>query len=336
MPPRTPEARAALLPAAAELKFRYANKRVSGRDVDAQLAPELREALNDWAETAQRLELSVVSTGRPEVLVIGRASDRLLEQAAEAMDDAAALLAPLVPLLPPRDTHTVIAFVFDEKGYRTPAWVGLLDDIVHRQLAFAQDIEPLRKQALALTRRQAPFFIQPTWDLAGEGEFQLANEFAGKFAQCFVTSRVGELPPCVLWGFDALVELRLYKGVYNLNTTGFVFSADHFDWAVRTKQMLEHRMKGKDFTLASQAVDASAAGQPIEPQMITWAVLDYLAEHPDDMARLLKELAAVQDAADLMHMEWTWRVPAVQTEGALARGLEGLDAKKLAAWLDKK
>jgi hypothetical protein len=335
MPPRSPEARAALFPAAAELKFRYAGRRVSGRDVDAQLAPELREALNDWAETAQRLELSVVSTGRPEVLVIGRASDQLLEQAAAAMDDAAQLLAPLVPVLPPRDTHTVVAFVFDEKGYRTPAWVGLLDDIVKRELAFAEDIEPLRKQARALTRRQAPFFIQPTWDLAGEGEFKLANEFAGKFAQCFVTSRAGELPPCVLWGFDALVELRLYKGVYNLNTTGFVFTADHFDWAVRTKQMLEHRLKGKDFSLAAQAADASAAGQAIEAQMITWAVLDYLSEHPADLARLLGELAAVQDAADPEHTQWTWRVPPVQTEGALARGLEGLDPKHLANWLDK-
>lgn len=335
MPGRTPEARQLLFPAAADLPLRYDGRRVTGRDVEAQLAPCLREALNDWAEVCQRLELSVVSTGRAEHLVIGRASDRLLDEVAAAMDGAAALLEPLIPVFPPRDTHAVVAFVFDEKGYRTPAWVGLLDDIVDRELAFAEDIEPLRHSAGSLTRRQAPFFIQPTWDLTGEGEFRLPNEAAGKFAQCFVTSRVGELPPAVLWGLDALVEIRLYKGVYNLNTNSFVYSADHFDWGVRTKQFLDHRQKSKGFSLAAQAANASAAGQPIEPQMITWALLDYLAEHPAQLKALLQELAAAQDAADPVHIQWTWQVPPTQTEGALARGLDGVDIKKLMAWLER-
>jgi hypothetical protein len=333
--PRTLEVRQLLFPAAADLELRYAGRKVTGREVEAELAPCMREALNDWAETAQRLGLSVQSTGRPEHLVIGRASQRLLDEVAQAMDGAAALLDPIVPLLPPRETRTVVAFVFDEEGYRSPAWAGLLEAIVERKLVFAEDIEPLRREPGGLTRRQVPFFIEPTWDLTGEGEFRLPNEAAGKFAQCLVTARVGELPPAVLWAFDAFIELRLFEGVYNLNTTGFVFSADHVDWGVRTKQFLEHRQRSKGFTLAGAAADSSAAGQPVESQMITWAVIDYLAANPPRLRALLEELAAAQEAVDPVRIQWSWRVATTPTEAALTRGLAGLDVKTLLAWLDR-
>jgi hypothetical protein len=335
MPGRTSEFRQRLLPPAAALPLRFAGRKVKGRDVEADLPPSLREALNDWAEVAARLELSVLSTGRAEHLVLGSASDRLLDEVALAMDGAAALLEPHVPLVPPRETHAVVAFVFDEKGQRTPAWAGLLDEIVKRELAFEQDVAPLRRAAGALTRRQAPFFIQPTWDLTGEGEFRLPNEAAGKFAQCFVTSRAGELPPNVLWGLDAVVEVRLFKSVYNLNINRFIYSVEHFDWGPRTKKFLEDRQKSKGFSLAAQVADSRAAGQPDEAQMITWAVLDYLLEHPPQLRVLLEELAALQTAADPAHLQWTWQVPGLQTEGALARGLAELDPKKVVAWLGR-
>lgn len=337
IPPLTPlpSARDLLFPAAADLSFHYRGREVTGREVEADLAPSLREALNAWAETCTRLQLSIVASGHPEHLVVGRAPQRTLEEAAELLDRTLDLLDKSVPLVAPRPARTVVAVIFDEQGARSEAWTGVLDDLVERQILFAETADALRQSPAGLTRRQAPLFLQPAWDIAGEGEYRFENELVGKFTQCLVTARVGELPPTVLWGLDYLAEEHFFQSIYQFDTTGFVYTADHFDWPVRTKQFLEKKPSKKE-SLAAFAADEGAAGKPVKPQMVTWAALAFLhAERPEALAALLSGLSAVQTDADPRQRAAAWRGDRDRTLAVLAHGLQDLEFRQLADWLDR-
>ncbi|HEX5009447.1 MAG TPA: hypothetical protein VFY71_03525 [Planctomycetota bacterium] len=334
-----PSSRDLLLPAAAELTLRFQGRQVTGREVEPALAPALKEALNDWAETCTKLQLTVVSTGKPDFLVIGRAQDATLDSAANWMDEALALLDPVVPVIEPRQPKTVVAVFFDLPASRTPFWGSLLDELVRRRLLLETTAGELRSAPAGLLRRQAPLFLQPTWDLGedsadGGGEFQLGNEVAGKFAQCLVTTRCGELPRPVLWGLDYVVEMQLFTTVYQFDSEGFMATADHFDWPVRTKQMLAKAMKARDFSLGALAAKDASAGKPEDAQMIIWAALEWMRrQQPAALAKLLKDLAALQTATGPRYAT-SWTPAPDATAQAMAATLDAVDAKALHAWLD--
>jgi hypothetical protein len=281
----------------------------------------------------------VVSTGSPDFLVIGRAPDATLDEAARWMDEALALLDPVVPVVEPRQPKTIVALFFDLPASRTPFWGSLLDDLVRRRLLLETTAEELRSAPAGLLRRQAPLFLQPTWDLGeasadGGGEFQLGNEVAGKLAQCLVTTRCGELPRPILWGLDYVVELQLFTTVYQFDSEGFMATADHFDWPVRTKQMLAKAMKARTFSLAELAARDGSAGKPEDAQMITWATLEWMRrEQPAALAKLLKDLAALQTATGPRYAT-SWTPAPDVTAAAMKDTVDAVDAKALHAWLD--
>ncbi len=333
-PPPTPRPspRDLLFEKAAALSFRLGGREVQGREVEGELPPSLREALNAWADTCTRLQLSIVASGHAEHLVVGRAPQHTLQEAAETLDRTAALLDESIPLVAPRLTRAVVAVIFDEEGVRSEAWPGLLDDLVARQVLFEETADRLRDSPSGLMRRQTPMFIQITAPLVEDPEFEYANELVGKFTQCLATARVGELPRTLLWGLDYVAEEHFFRSIYQFDTTGFVFTADHFDWPVRTKQYLEK----KGVSLAKLAAEDGAAGQPVRPQMVTWAALAYLrAERPEALATLLSDLSAIQAAADPRRRAAEWRGDRDQTLAALARTLDGLKVRELVHWLDR-
>ena len=330
----TPPEREILFPAAADMKVLHNHKEVTGRSLEKSLSPAVREALNFWAEPAGKLGLRIVVSGGPEQIVIGGARDQMLEDAAAWMDEAFGILDPLVPTVGDRLPRATVAFVFDEKGIRSKAWTQLLDLLVEKQLLLEEDATRVHGEPAGLTRRAAPFFIQPTYDITGEGEFQLPNEIVHKFAQCLLTARAGEQPPNILWGVGEMVEIKLYKTVYQLNATGFVNTSDHFDWPVRTRQYLDKHQKNKDWSLPRLAAFDAVAGQPQEPQMVTWAVIAWLAaREPATLRELLTELGALHDRA------WPGGGPAVyggdpgDTRAVLEDKLGPLDPDVISAWL---
>ena len=158
---------------------------------------------------------------------------------------------------------------------------------------------------------------------------------AGKLAQCLVTTRCGELPRPILWGLDYVVELQLFTSVYQFDSEGFMATADHFDWPVRTKQMLAKAMKARTFSLAELAARDGSAGKPEDAQMITWASLEWMRrEKPAALAKLLKDLAALQTTTGPRYAT-SWTPAPDVTAAAMKDTLDAVDAKELHAWLDE-
>jgi len=332
-----------LFPAAANLKFRFGAQEVIGREVESRLTPSLKEALNAWAEPATRLGLRVVMSGNPEALVLGITEDETLLAAAEWMDEAWKLLDPFVAPSQGRQPRAIVAVLFDEKAARTPAWSGLLDDLVARRLMFETAADELRSAPAGLMLRGAGVFLQPTYDVAGnaaagDDEFRLRNEVLHKYTQCLVTGRCGQIPPTMLWGLGELVELHFTKSVYMFNTTGFVATGDHSDWARRAGQLLEKR-RGKKHgaTVASDAMTDAAAGLAEDAQLTTWAVLAYMADkQPATLRDLLLDLSALHATADPRGRATLYRGDADQTEALLAARFDSLKADELLDWLEQR
>lgn len=337
--PRPPGPRDILFRDAADLELAHRGRKATGREVESLLAPEQREALNAWAQTARELELTVVLGERPEHLVLGFKPQALLAEAAGWLDDAAARLAPAVPVLPPREARCVVALLFDAEDARSPSWGRLLDDLVARQLLLETSAAELRDQPAGLLRRQAGFFLQPTWDMAGnaaggDDEFRAGNEVVGKFAQCLLTTRCGEMPATVLWALDYVAEIARFDSVYQFDTTGFVASADHFDWRQRTAQHVAKLRKQKDASLGAIIAQIDQAGRPTQPQMLAWGALAWLLDHrPEALAPLLTDLATLQSEVDRRGRSSVWRGDADRTREVLAAHLDGLDAQALHDWL---
>src|SRR5262245_58563447 len=216
--------------AGADLPIVVDGKRTSRAKVESQLSPPQREALDAWAEAAARLDLDVVLGKGPEHLVLGHARDDTLVECARWMDERFALLAPLVPLERSRPRRATVAILVDEKFVHSPGWGQLLDELQARQLLIAQAADYLRGDPDGVTLRGTPLFLQPTYDLTGEGEFRLPNEVAHKLAQCLLTSRTGQQPPQILWGLGYVVEQRLFDSSYLYRLREFVLSSSHHDW----------------------------------------------------------------------------------------------------------
>jgi hypothetical protein len=324
-----------LFPPAAEFRFIFGEREVTGREVEQKLPASLKAALNDWAEPATRLGLRVIVSGNPEAIVVGSARPELLRQCARWIDDSWSVLNASIPRLDGVERVATVALIMDQESVRSDTWNELIDILVDRQQLFGGTAEMMRQDVQGLLRRNVPFFIQPTWDITGEGEFQLANEVAHKFAQCLLTSRAGQQPPTVLWGFGALVEIKLFKTVYQLNDTGFVASADHFDWPLRTRYWLDKHHKKRDFSLAELALQSQKAGLPSDAQMATWAVLAWLQDkQPAGLANLLRELAELHAAGDPSHRAAIFRGDPDETLLLLQRRFDVLDVPDLVEWLD--
>lgn len=338
--PRPPGPRDILFRDAADMELSHRGRKTTGREIESLLAPEQREALNAWAQPARDLGLTIVLGERPEHLVLGFKPGPLMVQAAGWLDDAAARLAPAVPVLPPREPRCVVALLFDAEDSRSPAWGRLLDDLVARQLLLETSAAELRLEPAGLLRRQAGLFLQPTWDMAGnaaagDDEFRAGNEVVGKFAQCLLTARCGEMPATILWAIDYVAEIERFDSVYQFDTTGFVASADHFDWRKRTAQHLAKLAKQKNASLGAIVAQLDQAGRPSQPQMIAWGALAWLLDHrPEALAPLLTDLAALQSEVDRRGRSSVWRGDADRTREVLAAHLDALDPKALQDWLD--
>jgi hypothetical protein len=290
-----------LMEPAAKLELRHGKKKTTGAKAERRLTPAVRAALNDWAEPAARLDLTVAVGEQAEALVLGRCDPKLAAEAAGWLDDAWELLAP-VQADDDGWNDAVVVLLFDEQGVRSEAWPGVLDLLVERGHLVASGAEHMKNDPGALTLRDMPAFLQPTWDMAGnaaagDDEFRLGNEVVHKFAQCLVTERFGQVPDTVRWGLGYVVEQRLFRSIYQFDGSGFVAAESHFDWPKRTSKQLKELGKQDDFSVAALAVEGRG-GQAETPQMVTWAALDFLVhKQPEELSGLLDGLAELHVAA---------------------------------------
>jgi hypothetical protein len=312
-------------------------KRTTRAKVESQLSPPVREALDAWTEAAGRLDLDIVLGQGPEHLVLGHARSETLVECARWMDESFALLDALVPLAGPRSRKATVAILVDEKFVHSPAWGQLLDELKARQLLIEQAAEYLRGDPDGVTLRSTPLFLQPTYDLTGEGEFRLPNEVAHKLAQCLLTSRTGQQPPEILWGIGYVVEQRLFESSYLYRLREFVYSSSHFDWRREARKELDSRRKAKDFSLVPFVADDEAAGKPQPAQLLVWAALSYLCEQrPEALSGLLLELSALQAEVDPYGAAPTYAGDAARTREALVKVFDAIDPAALSDWLGAK
>ena len=147
--------------------------------VVADLDPQL-SVLDRWSGPAERLGLLVVLGERSEHLVLGHAKEKQLVEAARWMDQAFALVDPLVPVAEGRSSKPTVAILMDQDSQRSEAWAGLLDELGRQQLLIPEAVAQLAAGVQGVTLRQTPLFVQPTFDVAGnaaagDDEFRLGN-----------------------------------------------------------------------------------------------------------------------------------------------------------------
>lgn len=309
-------------------------KRTTRAKLESELSPPVREALDAWAEAAARLDLDIVLGQGPEHLVLGHARDETLVECARWMDESFALLDALVPLAGSRSRKATVAILVDEKFVHSDSWGQLLDELKARQMLIEQAAEYLRGDPDGVTLRSVPLFLQPTYDLTGEGEFRLPNEVAHKLAQCLLTSRTGQQPPEILWGTGYVVEQRLFESSYLYRLREFVYSSSHHDWRREARRELDSRRKAKDFSLVPFVTDDEAAGKPQPSQLLVWGALSYLCEQrPEALSGLLLELSALQAEAGAAP---TYAGDAARTRAALVKVFDAIEPDALSDWLGAK
>jgi hypothetical protein len=320
--------------AAARLELGYGKRTLTGADVQAKISAPVRAALNDWADAVTELGLTVAVPRTADALVLGTLGSRQMREVAGWLDEAWELMAPVLAGDEARWSDATLVFVFDEQGSRSPAWEGMLDQLVTRHALPAAARNSLARDPGGLTLRDVPAFLQPSWDMAGnaaagDDEFRLGNEIVHKFVQCLVTERFGQLPEMLRWGMGYVAEQRLFRSIYQFDATGFVSADAHVQWPKRTAKTLKAASRKDDFSLAAFARGAGA-GQAQVPQMVTWAALDYLNQRqPEELAGLLSELGELHRAAD------SWRNPGkysgdrLQTGVQLAALFDAIDSKLL-------
>jgi hypothetical protein len=332
---RLPPERELLFPTAAGTRLSFGGRVGEARDVEEQLTPALKEALNDWADTARALQLEILVADPPEsnLVVLARAPKGVAREAATIMGRTHELLDGVLPPVGPDTATAVVAVVLDEDGV-ADAWRTLLATLVERRLLLGNQADRLAADPQGVLLRKSALFLQPTWDIAGEGEFALGNEIAHKTAQCLATERAGELPANLLWGLGELAELRLYGTVYQFNTTGFVATADHFDWPQRTRQHVENRYRKARFAFSALVLDDAQAGTASLPQMVSWGLLAHLADKDAPTLRaLLADLGALHAEADRSGRATLYRGDADRTRALLEQRLDALDPERLMTWL---
>ncbi|HTE06565.1 MAG TPA: hypothetical protein VK824_10235 [Planctomycetota bacterium] len=303
-PAAAPADDAALLPVAASLGVRYAGKPSTGAKLAPKLGPAVRRALNDWAELADTLKLSVVVPQKADVLVMGRAPQDALARAAGLAEDVAALYDKCRLPAAGAPRAAVIVVLFDDEGFASETWPGLLDALLARRMVTADCVTDMKAHPGSLMVRPSLFFTQHTWDMAGnaadgDDEYRLDNEVVHKLAQLLVEARFGRQPEVLRWGLGYVAEQRRFGNIYQFNASGMVMSADHFDWPAKTAESLKSASKLPSFGLVDTILRTSQPGTPVPGQRDAWAALDYaLAREPDKLAALLAALGALHQAVD--------------------------------------
>ena len=295
---------AGLAEAALKLGVRYDGKMTTGDKLETRLSPMVRRALNEWAPVATQLKLDVVVPHDADALVMGRAPAERLIEAAQWIDKTAALFDKLQTTGNGREPRAIVVALFDDAGFQSEAWPGLLDALVARMDLVAPFAERMKTDPGSFTARNASFFAQHTYDMVGDAasgddEYRFVNEIAHKTAQYLLEARFGRQPDVVRWGLGYIAEQRLCGAVYQFNTSGFVASDDHFDWPEKTRSALASRAKSDAFSLTDTILRTDAAGTPAFGQQCAWAILDYqLAKEPQKLAGLLLQLGALDKEGD--------------------------------------
>ena len=211
---------------ALKLDVRFEGKMTTGAKVDTQLRPLVRQALNEWAAVAARLDLDVTVPKTADALILGRAPEATLIEAAQWIDKTGALFEGLKPsavgVEDARPPHAIVVALFDEQGFKSEAWPGLLDTLVARKDLLPAFAEQMKRDPGSFTARNASFFAQHTFDIAGnaengDDEYRFANEIVHKTAQYLVEARFGRQPDVVRWGIGYVAEQRLRGAIYQFN-----------------------------------------------------------------------------------------------------------------------
>jgi hypothetical protein len=251
------------------------------------------------------LDLRVCLSGNPDQVVMGRAPDQLLIDAAKNMDAAWEILEPVLPDLVKRAARPTLAILFDEQAPRDEEfWNGLLAALESKRSLTSEEVVRLSRSPDGVMARNVPMFLQPTWDqagnaAAGDDEFRVANEIVHKFAQCYLTQRCGQMPESIRWAIGHLIEIRLQGSVYQFNTTGFVASGDHFDWARRARRLLEKASKKRKFSVAELLLGIDYPRGDTDVAVMTWGVLDSALDmDPTQFTGLLEALGEMHADKD--------------------------------------
>ena len=298
-------------------------------EVKSRLDGQLVATLESWAPVIRDLGLSAAATGHPAHVVLGWASDDQLASACHVLDAAYPIAAAC---LPGSQQRPVVTILFDRETSRGANWDRLLTELVARGVIRADAESGLRADPRGFTARSQGVFVQPVWDMTGEGEFQFPNEVAHKFTQVLAVERAGPLPDWLLWGLGHLVEIRLFDTAYQFSTDGFVATADHFDWPRSAADALAKRAKRRSFSLVDRMLEASQASTSLENPMIAWGTLEYLyAQRPNDLRALVEDLAQLHrvqtprgDSPDYLgdptrtRAALEWRLASVQPDELIA------------------
>lgn len=306
-------------------------------DVADQLDRAVAATLKEWAPALEALELRAALGSSADHVILGRADDAFLADAARKVDEAADLLRDV---LPERESRPLVVLLFDQGASRTSFYRDLVDDLWRREIITFEGAEDLRSDPRGFTARTQALLVQPVWDMAGDAaagddEFRLANELAHKYAQVALVERCGPLPEWLLWGMGHLTELRLQESVYTFRKDGFVAVGDHFDWGKQTASALEKRRKRRSFSLLERILGAEQQSNSLENPMLAWGTLDYLFEHrPVDLTALLDDLSELQRMAAPRGGVKDYLGDPTRTESALTWRLNAVDLDALLAHLE--
>lgn len=306
-------------------------------DVADQLDRAVAATLEEWAPALEALELRAALGSSAEHVILGRADDAFLADAARKVDEAAELLSDV---LPERASRPLVVLLFDQGASRTSFYRDLVDDLWRREIITFEGAEDLRRDPRGFTARTQALLVQPVWDMAGnaaagDDEFRMANELAHKYAQVALVERCGPLPEWLLWGMGHLTELRLQESVYTFRKDGFVAVGDHFDWGKQTAKALEKRRKRRSFSLVERILGAEQQSNSLENPMLAWGTLDFLFEHrPVDLTALLDDLSELHRMAAPRGGEKDYLGDPTRTESALTWRLNAVDLDALLEHLE--
>lgn len=133
---------------AAALEFRYGKKRTSGARVDQDLSPAVRATLNDYADVASELDLTVVVCEEADVVLMGGCDEDWLREAVDWIEDAWELIEGVRPAADAPPRRAALALLFDEQGFADPSWAALLGMLAERD-----DIDPISRASLTTDPR---------------------------------------------------------------------------------------------------------------------------------------------------------------------------------------
>jgi hypothetical protein len=324
----------ALTSEARDLPITYRKRSNTAAKVESKLSPEVRAALNDWADLITELDLSLAVPEHASALVLGRASKKTLIEAAAVLDDSWELLEPLREVSD-GEGAVVVSLLLDREALESELWGQLLEALGERKLLSKPAVDNLGRDRGGVTVRERGLFLQPTYDMAGsaadgDDEFRLGNEVAHKFNVCWLRMNFGEVPSSVRWGFGYLAEQRLFQSIYQFNAVGFVASVDHFGWPKRTAKALDAYRKSKTLEVGGAIMTQTNSGGPGTEQMISWGALDYLLmKEPERLADLLKGLGELHAEAAGWRSLPNFVGDLEQARQLLDVALDGVDARKL-------